>query len=115
MPLIRMEVPAQLEEEQKKRIMSEASAAVSRNTGKPELYVMVTISKADFMLAGEAKPCAFVDVRGIGGVNSKNNRGITSDICSLLQKELSISPDCIYVTFTDVPGQNWGHNGTTFA
>ena len=114
MPLIKIEVPVELTADQKNKILTEASRIVSKNTGKPEQYVMVTLTKADFAMAGTPGPAAFVDVRGIGGINGENNGGITKDICGLMESELSIAPESVYITFTDVPAQNWGHNGTTF-
>ena len=114
MPLIKIEVTTEPAAAKKNSIMTQASAIVAKNTGKPEQYVMVTMSRADFLLAGKPAEAAFVDVRGIGGINRKNNSGITKDICELLNFELGISPENVYLTFTDVPGQNWGHNGTTF-
>ena len=76
---------------------------------------MVTLAKADFAMAGAPTQAAFIDVRGIGGINSENNGGISRDICELLQTELGIEPANVYLNFTDVPGQNWGVNGATFA
>jgi len=114
MPLIKIEVPTDLNDEQKATILKGASAIVSSNTGKPEQYVMATLSKSDFTMAGNTVQAALVDVRGIGGINSKNNAGITKDICSMMQTQLGIAPENVYVTFTDVPAQNWGHNGATF-
>ena len=114
MPLIKIEIPTDLQEEQKNKILTQASKIVSKNTGKPEQYIMVTISKADFAMAGAPASAAFVDVRGIGGINAENNGGISKDICALLESELGITPENIYLNFTDVPGQNWGLNGSTF-
>ena len=115
MPLIKIEIPSELTPEQKNSVITKASSIVARNTGKPEQYVMVTLSKADFAMAGKPAKAAFIDVRGIGGINSDNNGGITKDICDLLQSELNIAPENVYVTFTNVPAQNWGRNGSTFA
>lgn len=115
MPLIKIEVPEVPPEHEKNRILTEASAIVSKNTGKPEQYIMVTLAKADFAMAGDTAHAAFVDVRGIGGINAETNAGISKDICALLQTELDIPPANIYLNFTDVPGQNWGLNGTTFS
>jgi phenylpyruvate tautomerase len=114
MPLIKIEISVEASDALRAEILTEASLIVSKNTGKPEQYVMVTLSKADFAMAGEPTQAAFVDVRGIGGINAENNSGISKDICGLLQTTLSISPEKVYITFTDVPAQNWGHNGATF-
>ena len=114
MPLIKIEIPVAASDALKQDILTEASLIVSKNTGKPEQYVMVTLSQADFAMAGEPTQAAFVDVRGIGSINGENNVGITRDICGPLQATLNIAPAKVYITFTDVPAQNWGHNGATF-
>lgn len=114
MPLIKIEVPTTLTDDQKNALLTEASSIVSKNTGKPEKYVMATLGKAEFAMAGKPAQAAFVDVRGIGGINGENNGGITRDICALLKTKLGIAPENVYINFTDVPAQNWGHNGTTF-
>ena len=114
MPIIKIEVHELPPEHQKHKILTDASAIVSKNTGKPEQYIMVTLSQADFAMAGAPAPAAFIDVRGIGGINAENNGGISKDICALLEAELDISPANIYLNFTDVSGQTWGHNGSPF-
>jgi hypothetical protein len=55
-----------------------------------------------------------VDIRSIGGLTRKVNQILSEKICHLLQHELDIPGDRVYLNMTDIPGDRWGHNGSTF-
>lgn len=114
MPLIKIQTAVTVPPGKKQVLLSESSRLVAEITGKPEKYVMVTLEAGDFLMAGVAGPAAFLDVRGIGGLTKAINGKLTKALCDLLQRELAIEPSRVYVTFTDVPAQNWGCNGATF-
>ena len=42
------------------------------------------------------------------------NRKLSQQVCRLLEDSLGISPDRVYLNFTDVDAGNWGWNGSTF-
>jgi len=75
---------------------------------------MVTLDRAETCFAGECGPCAYVDVRGIGGLTPEVNRNLSKAISDILESELGVAPDRTYLTFTDVPAANWGWRGSTF-
>ena len=114
MPLLKLETTVPLPEEKGKSILAALSKAVSGATGKPEQYVMVTVNHSAMLMSGKAGDAAFVDVRGIGGLNGETNRKLSEQICKLLKDSLGISPDRVYLNFTDVEAGNWGWNGSTF-
>jgi phenylpyruvate tautomerase PptA (4-oxalocrotonate tautomerase family) len=114
MPLIKLETSVQLTEEKKKTIAMGLSSIVAQGTGKPEQYVMTTVSAAEICMAGKTGPAAFVDVRSIGSINGKVNNKISKDVKAFLEKEAGIQGDRVYLNFTDVPAGNWGWNGSTF-
>jgi hypothetical protein len=43
------------------------SRAVGSATGKPEQYVMVSLSQSAMLMSGKGGEAAFVDIRSIGG------------------------------------------------
>ena len=90
------------------------SKIVAESTGKPEQYVMAIVDTADFMLGGHLSMAAFANVCGIGGVNREINGKISEKLCALLESRLEISPERVYINFTDIPAENWGWNGSTF-
>ena len=114
MPLLKLETTVPLPEEKKNPLLSALSKAVAGATGKPEQYVMVTVTQSAMLMSGKAGDAAFVDVRGIGGLNGETNRKLSQQICKLLKDALGIAPDRVYLNFTEVEAGNWGWNGSTF-
>lgn len=114
MPLIRMDTSAPVPAEKRDKLLLALSKTIARTTGKPESYVMVTLSQVSASMGGKVAPAAFADVRGIGGLGGKINVSISKEICDLLKQELGIEPGNVYLNFTDVSAENWGHKGSTF-
>ncbi len=114
MPLIKIHVSCQLNNEKKQELLTSATKIISAVTGKPETYVMSMIEPADIALAGKSGPAAFVDIRGIGGLGPDINQKLSARICDLLNKSLGIPGNRVYLNFTDVPASNWGWDSQTF-
>ena len=114
MPLLKLETTVVLSEDERKALLASLSKAVAGTIGKPEQYVMVSISQTAMVMSGEAGGAAFVDIRSIGGVTGDVNRKLSQQVCKLLNESLGIAPDRVYLNFTDVEASNWGWNGSTF-
>lgn len=114
MPVIMIRTSADLSAEKREQLLISASALLAAATGKPEKYVMATIDHVSGAMAGKSGPIVFADVRGIGGLTREVNGTITRNLCSLLQSELGIPPESVYITFMDVAAGSWGWNGSTF-
>jgi len=114
MPLIRLETSAALTDTVKAELAGALSDITANAIGKPEAYVMASVSEASMTMAGEAGPAAFADVRSIGGLNQGVNRDITKRVCALLEDKLGIPANRVYISFNDVSGVNWGWNNSTF-
>ncbi len=114
MPLLKLSTSVPVDEAKKPELLASLSSIVAKATGKPESYMMVTLSHETFLMAGKIQPAAYADIRGIGGFNARVNNQITKELCDLLKSRLGIDPGKVYATFTDVSAQNWGCNGTTF-
>jgi len=115
MPLIKLQVATSVPEEKKTAIVGAASKVVADAMGKPETYVMAILDDCGVAaLGGTVCPAAFVDIRGIGGVDGARNASVSKGICDLLQQELGIEPDKVYLNFIDIPAANWGWKGSTF-
>jgi phenylpyruvate tautomerase len=114
MPLLKLETTVPLPEEKGKPILAALSKAVAGAIGKPEKYVMVTISHSAMLMSGKVGDAAFVDLRSIGGLNSETNRKLSQQICKLLHESLGVVPDRVYLNFGNVEADNWGWNGSTF-
>ena len=114
MPFLNIISSVDLPADQRDPVLAAVSAAVADATGKPERYMMVGFECGSLMFAGMSGPAAFVDVRAIGGLTPEVNAKISSQVCALFQKWLSVPGERVYLTFIDVPATHWGNNGKTF-
>ena len=114
MPLLKLETTVVLSEDKRKSLLASLSKAVADATGKPEQYVMVTISQAAIVMSGKSGDAAFVDIRGIGGLSGEVNRKLSQQVCKLLTDSVGVPADRIYLNFTEIDAGNWGWNGSTF-
>src|SRR5215510_7393495 len=102
MPLLKLEATVPIPADKQKALLSSLSRAVAETIGKPEQYLMVTISQAAMAMSGTPGNAAFVDIRSIGGLTSSVNRKLSEQICKVLTDSLGVSPDRVYLNFTDV-------------
>ncbi|MEN8208913.1 MAG: phenylpyruvate tautomerase MIF-related protein [Candidatus Fermentibacteria bacterium] len=114
MPLIRLETDIILSREQEINLAAKLSEIVAEKLGKPLEYVMATISTSCFLLSGEPGNAAFVQVMSIGGLNAPVNGSIAAAVSSVLEETLGISAGRVYITFSDISGENWAWQGRTF-
>jgi phenylpyruvate tautomerase len=114
MPLLKLETAIVLSSEKRNALLASLSKIVAETTGKPEQYVMVTVSPASMFMAGKPDPSCFVDLRSIGGLTDDVNRKLSREICRVLNETLRVPPDRIYLNFTDVAPANWGWKADTF-
>jgi phenylpyruvate tautomerase len=114
MPLLKLETTVALSEAKQNALLPALSKLVAEGIGKPEQYVMVTMQQSPMQMSGKTGEAAFVDIRSIGGLSSDVNRRLAQRVCELLKEHLGISPDRVYLNFTDVKAGNWGWNGATF-
>ena len=114
MPLLKIETSVPLPVEKGKPLLAALSKAMAVAIGKPEEYVMVTVSHSAILMSCQAGEAAFVDIRSIGGLKGETNRKLSEQICKLLTESLGIAPDRVYLNFTEVEAGNWGWNGSTF-
>ena len=114
MPLLALQTSALLSNQQRHDLLAPLSKIVAECIGKPERYVMVTVGEAAMLMGGAEDSAAYADIRSIGGLNREVNRKLSERICTLLQEQLAIPPDRVYLGFTSVSAENWGWNGGTF-
>lgn len=114
MPLIRIETQPGLSTDLAKRIEEAAAEVVSKETGKPMKYIMVTFAESLILMSGESGDAVLIQVSSIGGLNREVNGRIAEGLTDLVSDRLDISPERVYITFTDVPGENWACSGRTF-
>ena len=57
---------------------------------------------------------AFVELRAIGGLQDDINETLSSALCDLISEQSGITPERIFLNFTNVRGYNWGWDRKTF-
>ena len=113
MPFIDSKITVKLTPEKKDLIKTEFGKAVSV-LNKPESFLMVGIEDGcDLWLAGEKlEKGAYVAVSLLGNSKSESYEKMTGIICDILQRELEIPGNAVYVTYH--PVADWGWNGKNF-
>jgi len=114
MPLLQLQTATPIADDKQQPLLSALSKILSESIGKPESYVMVTLRSGPMLMGGTTGDAAFADVRSIGGLGGSTNKQIAQQVCALLQEQLGISSNRVFLNFTDVSASHWGWNGSTF-
>ena len=114
MPHLKIHTNLEVREENRDNILKKSSKLVSRELGKPEEYVMITLKpSAQMIFAGTQDPVAFLELTSIG-LPAKKTKELSRVLCELIESELSVSKDRVYVKFIDIHHSMWGWKGDTF-
>lgn len=113
MPFIDSKVTVTLTKDKKESIKARLGQAVSI-LHKSEAYLMVGFEDDyDLYMGGnKLEKGAYVSVSLFGSASSADYEKMTGAICEILQDELSIPGDKVYVTYHGV--NDWGWNGRNF-
>lgn len=97
-----------------KSTLGRASRLLAELLGKPEAYVLVEAQHNPQMLfAGNDAPLAYLELKSIG-LPASATASLSAAMCTLMQEELGIREDRVYIEFADAPRHMWGWNGATF-
>ena len=114
MPYLKITTSQSIDADQKRELLKAASWLVATELGKPEQYMMVSVESPVAMLfAGTDSPCAFLELRSLGLPESKTGK-LSQMLCGLMQSQIGIPPDRVYINFADIKPSLWGWNGETF-
>lgn len=113
MPFIDSKVTVALSDNQKENIKAKLGQAIGV-LGKTESFLMVGFEdEYDLYMAGnKLDRGAFVAVRVYGQVQPQACDRMTEKICDILQEELGIPGNAVYVTYQGIA--DWGWNGGNF-
>jgi phenylpyruvate tautomerase len=114
MPYLMIQTNRTVTPDQREPLLTEASRLLANELGKPESYVMVSLSSdVPMLFAGTGEPAAYVELKSIG-LPAGQLKSLSRAICSLLEQRLGVSPARVYIEFTDIKGSHWGWNSGTF-
>ena len=114
MPLIKIQTSHTAEPPVQDALMKTLSREVVDILGKPEQYMMVVFEKASLIMGGHDAPAALIQVRSIGGLSPDINRKLSDTISRILNSELGLPKERIYINFIEFERADWGWNGSTF-
>ncbi|XP_063368793.1 macrophage migration inhibitory factor-like [Cydia amplana] len=98
-----------------KDFVSKAVPILAKALGKPEQYCVVSVHPDVMMsFSGTTAPCAIGNVMSIGALGVEQNKKHAKVLYELVEKELGVPSDRMYITFQDEPTGNVGFKGTTF-
>ena len=113
MPFINTKVTTTITKEKEEILKAELGKAITL-IGKGEAYLMLGFEDNCrlWFQGNQQGDTAYVEVALLGSVTKENAGKLTSAICDIMERELSISSDRVYVKFseTDV----WGFNNIVF-
>ncbi len=113
MPFIDSKITVPVTQEKRDAIKSRLGKALSL-INKPESYLMVGFEDGyDLYFAGKKlEKGAYVSVSVYGDVQPAGCDRMTGEICRILEEELGIPGNNVYVTYNGV--HDWGWNGNNF-
>ncbi|MBQ8182672.1 MAG: hypothetical protein IJ025_02075 [Clostridia bacterium] len=114
MPYINLKTTKMLTPENCENLKSAFGKAIECFPGKTENWLMVGLEDgARLWFKGDAsQDSAIVDVELLGNVSKESSETMTVKVCNILQKELGISPDRVYVKYKGYA--DWGWNNMNF-
>ena len=114
MPLIKLRTNVSLADNKTTQLMSDLSQLLASETGKPERYVMVEVKgDRNMLFGGSPDPVAYVECKSIG-LSATQAKSLSQSIPEVLNTQLQISADRVYIEFSNCPAEFWGWNGSTF-
>ncbi|NOQ63591.1 MAG: hypothetical protein GQ582_03670 [Methyloprofundus sp.] len=114
MPLIKLRTNVNVSEANTAKLMSELSQLLASETGKPERYVMVEVKgDRNMLFGGSADPVAYIECKSIG-LSTVQAKSLAKSISGVLNTQLNIGADRIYIEFSNCPAEFWGWNESTF-
>ena len=77
--------------------------------GKSEAVLMLDIEDGhDMYFAGERRECAYVNVALYTAAPFAAKSEFASAVCEMLEREIGIPSDDVYLTFSEYPNWCWG-------
>lgn len=114
MPYFNIETNAIIDESSIQDLTKKFSVFISELLGKPEQFVMISLKTENSLIfGGNGKSTAFVQLKSIG-LPKERCTEFSEKICNLLDSELGIPKDRIFINFQDLERSMFGWNGKTF-
>ncbi len=111
MPFINIKTNVKVPADKAEIVKAALGRAITAVPGKSESWLMVGIEDGyTLYFKGTAEPAAMTEVSLFGNASGKALEELTGSITSIVNENLGVSPDRVYVSYTTTP--NWGWNGS---
>ena len=113
MPFIDSKITVKVSPEKEEAIKAKFGQAI-QTLGKGESFLMVGFDdEYDLFFGGEKiEKGAYVAISLLGQASPDAYSAMSGEVCRILQEELGIPGDRVYVTYREV--SDWGWNGRNF-
>ena len=114
MPYINLSTTAKITKDKEAALKAALGEAIATIPGKSERWLMVKLTdECRMYLAGNnSDDIAMVEIDIFGSTTDAAYDAMTKQICDILNKDLGIKADKIYVKYREV--DHWGWNGENF-
>ncbi|KAL3271447.1 hypothetical protein HHI36_021933 [Cryptolaemus montrouzieri] len=90
-------------------------STIASSLGKPIGYCVATVvGDVNMSWGGSTDPAAQATLMSIGALGVSENKKHSKAIFEVVEKELGVSKDRMYVSYINAPTSDVGYNGTTF-
>ena len=114
MPYFCIEINQPVDRTANRELLKKMSASLADLLGKPEAYVMIAIKpETPLIFGGSDESAAFVRLKSIGLPKNRCPQ-LSEKICGLIEQELQIPKNRIFIDFKDLNREMFGWNGKTF-
>jgi phenylpyruvate tautomerase PptA (4-oxalocrotonate tautomerase family) len=114
MPFIQTKVNIKISKKKEEILKSKLGEAIELIPGKTEDWLMLSFEdECNLYFKGTKEPgIAFIEVKLFGKADKDAYEKFTAAITDIINQELKISPERIYVKYEEV--SHWGWNGSNF-
>jgi len=113
MPYIETTTSVAISGKKEQAIKERMGKAIELIPGKTEGWLMLSFrDNVSMYFKGEDDPCAICQVKLFGSASEETYAELTEALTEILNDELDLDPDRIYVTYEEIGV--WGWNGGNF-
>ena len=114
MPYIKVQTNVVLDDARRREVAGKLSALASGLAGKPEQWVMARVDDgAALAFGGNFDPAAYVEFKSIG-LEQGGCAAQSAGICQVLERDLGVPAERVYIEFKNLERGLFGWNGKTF-
>lgn len=114
MPCLILKTNQSLSKEEQLDLCQTISALTARLLDKPESYVMTLIeAQVSMTMSGTTEPTVYIELKSIN-LPEENTSELSKELCIHVSESLKITPNRIYIEFSNAQRHLWGWDNRTF-